>query len=105
MSQSGKGFTLGFLTGALVGSVVALLYAPDSGTKLRGQVSYRVSSYADEMNKLIRKLKAEQQKISSDAKQKGDDVVSDAKKRADDLIKEAEVLLSNIEKGKTKNGN
>lgn len=105
MSQSGKGFTLGFLTGALVGSVVALLYAPDSGTKLRGQVSYRVSSYADEINKLIRQLKAEKENISSDAKQKGDDIVTDAKKRADDLIQEAEALLSNIEKGKAKNGN
>lgn len=105
MSQSGKGFTLGFLTGAMVGSVVALLYAPESGTKLRGQVSYRVSSYVDEINRLIRQLKKEKAKFSSDAKQKGDDVVSDAKKRADDLIKEAEALLSNIEKGKTKNGN
>lgn len=105
MSQSGKGFTLGLLTGALIGSIVALLYAPDSGTKLRGRVSYRVSSYGDEINRLIKKLKAEKENISSDAKQKGDDIVSDAKKRADDLIKEAEALLVNIEKGKAKNGN
>ncbi len=96
---------MGFLTGAVVGSVVALLYAPESGSKLRGQVSYRVSSYKDDVNKLIRQLKAEKEKISSEAKKQGDDVVTDAKKRADDLIKEAEALLSNIEKGKIKNGN
>ncbi|PKD45302.1 YtxH domain-containing protein [Rhodohalobacter barkolensis] len=98
MSNSGKGFTLGFITGTLVGSAVALLYAPDSGSNTRGKISYQVSNYVDELNKLINQLKNEREKIASDAKQKGDDVVSDAKKRADDLIKEAEALLENIEK-------
>lgn len=95
-----KEFTFGFITGAIVGSAFALLYAPDSGSTTRGRISYRVSSYGDEINNLIRKLKAEKEKFSSEAKQKGDDVVSDAKKRADDLIKEAESLLENIEKSK-----
>jgi gas vesicle protein len=101
MNRSGTNFTIGFIAGALVGSAVALLYAPDSGLNTRGRISYRVSSYGDEINKLIKKLKAEQKKFSSDAKQKGDDVVTDAKKRADDLIKEAEALLENIEKSKS----
>jgi gas vesicle protein len=103
MANSGKGFALGLLTGAAIGSIVALLYAPDSGSKLRGKVTYKVSAYGDEINKLIRKLKAEKEKIASDAKQQGDNVVSDAKKRADDLIKEAEALLDNIEKTKPNN--
>ena len=102
MNRSGKEFALGFLTGAVVGSAFALLYAPDTGSTTRGRLSYRVSSYGDEVNKLIKKLKAEKEKFSSDAKQKGDDVVTDAKKRADDLIKEAEALLDNIEKSKSK---
>ncbi len=96
-----KEFAFGFITGAVVGSALALLYAPDTGSTTRGRISYRVSSYGDEVNNLIRKLKAEKEKFSSDAKQKGDDVVSDAKKRADDLIKEAETLLENIEKSKS----
>ena len=103
MAKSGKDFTLGFITGAAVGSIIALLYAPDSGSKLRGKVTYKVSAYGEEINKLIRKLKAEKEKIASDAKKQGDDVVSDAKKRADDLIKEAEALLDNIDKSKPKN--
>lgn len=103
MANSGKGFTLGLITGAAIGSIVALLYAPDSGSNLRGKVTYRVSTYGDEINRLIKKLKVEKEKIASDAKQKGDDVVSDAKKRADDLIKEAEALLDNIERTKPKN--
>ncbi|MCC5943171.1 MAG: YtxH domain-containing protein [Balneolaceae bacterium] len=102
MSRSGKGFIIGFFTGAAIGTAAALLYAPDSGSNTRGKLSYRVSSYGDEINNLIKKLKAEKEKFTSDAKQKSDDVVTDAKKRADDLIKEAEALLDNIEKTKPK---
>lgn len=103
MSKSDKGFALGLLAGAAIGSAVALLYAPDSGSNLRGKLSYRVSAYTDELNRLIRQLKAEKEKFTSDAKQKSDNVVTDAKKRADDLIKEAENLLANIEKNKSLN--
>lgn len=100
MSKPGKDFTLGLLTGALIGSAVSLLYAPDSGTTTRGKLSYRLSSYLDELNRLVEKLKDEKEKISSDAKQKSDQIVSDAKKQADDLIREAENLLENIERSK-----
>ena len=98
MSSSGKDFTIGLITGALIGSAVAILYAPDSGSNTRDKISYRLSTYVDELNKLIDELQNEKEKYVSDAKKKGDDVVSDAKKRADDLIREAESLLENIEK-------
>lgn len=100
MSKSGKGFALGLLSGVAIGSAIALLYAPDTGSTTRGKLSYRLSNYIEELNKLIEKLKNEKDKFSSDAKKKSDDVVSDAKNRADDLIKEAEALLENIEKSK-----
>ncbi|TVR18892.1 MAG: YtxH domain-containing protein [Balneolaceae bacterium] len=102
MSRTSKGFIIGFISGAALGTAAALLYAPDSGSNTRGKLSYRVSAYGDEINHLIKKLKAEKEKFTSDAKQKSDDVVTDAKKRADDLIKEAEALLDNIEKTKPK---
>ncbi|MDX1640182.1 MAG: YtxH domain-containing protein [Balneolaceae bacterium] len=100
MSNSGKDFALGLITGALIGSAAAILYAPDKGSNTRGRLSYQLSKYIDDINRLIKKLQDEKNKFSSDAKQKGDDVVTDAKKRADDLIKEAETLLENIEKSK-----
>ncbi|WP_234573290.1 YtxH domain-containing protein [Rhodohalobacter sp. 614A] len=100
MSNSGKDFTLGLVAGALLGTAAALLYAPDKGSNTRGRLSYQLSKYIDDINRLIKKLQDEKNKFSSDAKQKGDDVVTDAKKRADDLIKEAETLLENIEKSK-----
>ena len=98
MSKS-KDFTLGLLSGALVGSVVALLYAPDKGSNTRDIISYRLSTYIDELSQLIDKLSEEKASIS-EAKRKGDLVVEDAKKRAEDLIHEAEDLLGSIEETK-----
>lgn len=101
MSRSGTDFTIGLITGALIGSTIALLYAPDSGSNTRNKLTYRLNSYVNDLNKLIKQLKHEKEMISSDAKVKSDKVVSDAKKQADDLIKEAETLLKNIEKSKS----
>lgn len=99
MSKS-KDFTLGLLSGALIGSVVALLYAPDKGSNTRDIISYRMSKYLDELTQLINKLSDEQAMIS-EAKKKGNLVVEDARQRAEDLIKEAEKLLNNIEDSKS----
>lgn len=98
MSKS-KDFTFGLLTGALIGSVVALLYAPDKGSNTRDVLSYRLSKYLDELSQLIDKLSDEQEMIS-EAKRKGDLVVEDARQRAEDLIQEAESLLDSIEDSK-----
>lgn len=94
-----KNFTFGLLSGALVGSVVALLYAPDKGSNTRDIISYRLSSYIDELSYLIDQLSKEKASMS-EAKRKGDLVVEDARKRAEDLINEAEDLLGSIEKAK-----
>lgn len=99
MDRSGN-FLLGLITGAAIGSITALLLAPDSGANTRDKLSYQLSRYVEDIENLIAQLQQEKENFSSDAKQKGDDVVSDAKKRADDLIREAESLLENIEKSK-----
>ncbi len=100
MSNSGKGFIIGILTGAAIGSALSILYAPDKGRNTRDKISYRLSKYVDDLNEIIKELKREKEKLSSDAKDKGNKVVEDAKNRADDLIREAEDLLENIERKK-----
>ena len=97
MSKTGN-FIVGLVTGAMAGTVLALLYAPDTGKNTRDRLSYRLSSYRDELNDLIDQLSQEKQKLISEAKKKGEAVVSDAKQKADHLIKEAEDLLHSIEK-------
>ncbi|MGF1671749.1 MAG: YtxH domain-containing protein [Balneolaceae bacterium] len=100
MSNTGKGLVIGLLTGAVIGSAISILYAPDKGRNTRDRLSYQLSKYIDDLNDIIAELKKEKRNLASDAKQKGDKVIQDAKHRADDLIKEAENLLSNIEKNK-----
>ena len=89
MNKSGN-FIAGILTGALAGTVLALLYAPDTGKNTRNRLSY-------ELNDLIAQLREEKQQLISEAKDKGDKVVQSAKQKADDLIKEAETLLESID--------
>lgn len=95
MSKS-KDFTLGLISGALVGSAIALLYAPDKGSNTRDVLSYRLGNYMDELSHLIDKL-SDEKKAISEAKRQGNLVVEDARDRAEDLINEAEDLLNNIE--------
>jgi gas vesicle protein len=42
-------FLIGTLLGGLVGAVLALLFAPSSGTELRGQISERTNGIATEI--------------------------------------------------------
>lgn len=91
-----KDYTVGLVSGAIVGSIFALLYAPDKGSNTRDVVSYRLSSYIGEVKRLIDELTHEQH-ITSDAKKKSDLVVEDARQRAEDLIKEAEDMLDEME--------
>lgn len=99
MDNYNRGFGLGLITGALAGSVVALLYAPDKGSNTRDRLSYRLTNYLEELTDLIDRLQNEKA-IVSDAKKQGDLVVEDARKRAEDLIAEAEDLLETINETK-----
>lgn len=97
MSKTGN-FIVGLFTGAMAGTALALLYAPDTGKNTRDRLSYRLSNYRDELNDLISELRKEKQKLISEAKEKGEAVVIDAKQKADHLINEAENLLHSIDK-------
>ena len=65
-------YVLGFLMGALVGTMVALLFAPSSGEELRSNIKTRAESeYAklqDEMQKGMNELRSRMDRMSSDVK-------------------------------------
>ena len=87
------------ITGAAIGSVVAILLAPDKGSNTRSKVTYHIQNYIDELREIISEL-SQQGKTVSDAKRQGDEIVEDARSKAEDLLREAEDLLSNINQGK-----
>ena len=43
------GFLIGAMIGGLVGTTVALLFAPTSGTELRSQISNRAQTFATDI--------------------------------------------------------
>jgi gas vesicle protein len=100
MSRYTKGFALGLLTGAALGSIIALFYAPDKGENTRDKVSFKLRNYLDELNRLASNIRAEKNGAQSEAKQRGTAVVAEAQQRAEDLINEAEELLKSMNKGK-----
>src|SRR5690554_4771213 len=97
MSKFSNGFTLGLITGAVVGGAVALLYAPNKGKDLRDKISYRLHSLLDDLNDTLERLQKEEAII---AQSESERVVAEAQQKAEDLIKEAEDLLKNISEGK-----
>ena len=42
-------FFVGIILGGLVGATLALLFTPESGTELRGQIRQRALSFTDEI--------------------------------------------------------
>jgi len=96
--NTGK-FLLGVISGAALGSLLALLYAPDTGTNIRDRLSYRLNHYLEELSDLIDRLNQEKL-IISDAKKQGNLVVEDAQQKAESLINEAEELLEAINEAK-----
>ena len=75
MVNKGIGFLAGFVIGALTGAVVALLFAPESGEELRGEIEARGSELRDQ----------------------GRIVISDNVRKAQQAVQDAQSRLSKAE--------
>jgi gas vesicle protein len=101
MSRFTKGFAFGLITGATIGSIIAILYAPDKGDVTRDKLRFKLRTYLDDLNQLMSKIKNQKNDLISEAKIQGSEVVADAQQKAEDLIFEAEELLKSIQQAKT----
>lgn len=98
MDKYTKGYLSGIFTGALLGSAVALLFAPEAGKTFRKKITFRLGSLLDELDDVQKKIVERKKEIGdNEAKLQGDRVVAEAQKRAEDLIDEAEQLIQAIE--------
>lgn len=78
-------FIGGLLTGAVIGGVVALLFAPKSGKETREDLKQKLDEYGKEV-----------EKIKAKAKQKSGAVKEDLKSKINDLAQEIENLSKAI---------
>ena len=95
MSKSSKTFWA-FMTGAAIGSVLGILYAPDKGENTRNKLLYQLQKYRDQLQNLISDLVEGKEIPETMAKSEGKKVVNDAREKAERLLEDVESMMSQI---------
>jgi gas vesicle protein len=98
----GKGLLIGFLTGAAVGSIIALLFAPKSGKELREDIKNKSQDFIEDADKYISNAKDKASQLINEGKKKSEKLVADTKEKVETLLTEAERILNDA---KDKAGN
>lgn len=93
-NSMGKGLLIGFLTGAAVGSIIALLYAPKSGKELRQDIKVKSQDFMEDAEQYLANAKDKASQLINEGKKKSEKLVADAKEKVDTLLGEAEKILS-----------
>lgn len=92
----GRGLVIGFLTGTIVGAIIALLYAPKSGRELRAEIKQKSGELKDQTDEYLHVARMKAVDILNEAKRRSDQLVSDAKKKADTILGDADRLMTDI---------
>ncbi len=78
------GFIAGLLVGGVIGSVLAMLYTPVSGKKMRKNIGKTTDDFIDNVNDIV-----------ETGKEKVDGLLKDGKKKATSIIDDAKKIVSN----------
>lgn len=87
---STKSFLLGVVAGGVVGSLIALLYAPKSGKKLRMEIMEKKDELMGDAEHYISATKDKAAKLVSEGKKKAEAIMEEAVKKAEQISKKAE---------------
>lgn len=98
MSKTGSSLLV-FFSGLLAGTLVGILYAPDSGINTRDRVTFRLEKYKGKLEELLSDLvRSKEQLPESVAKSDGERVINDAREKAKQLLDDVDNLLDQIKK-------
>ena len=96
MSKNGSPL-FAFITGAALGAVFGVLYAPDKGSATREKLSFRLDKYKKMLEEFLDDLvEGKDTPLTSEAKSQGQKVVSEAKNKAERLLGDIDELLEQI---------
>ena len=85
-----------FISGAAVGAIVGILYAPDQGENTRDKLSYRLDKYKEMLESLLDDIAEGKELNLSAAKSDGEKVINSAKEKAEQLLSDVDDLLGQI---------
>jgi gas vesicle protein len=88
---------IALLLGAAVGIVGGVLFAPSRGTNVRSTLSYRIRSYVEKLQELLKALSHTKTAVSSQAKSAGQEVIDETISRAKQLLQDANELAAQLE--------
>lgn len=95
MSRSGRDLAF-FLTGIATGALVGILFAPEKGEITRDRLSYRLSKYREQLDKLVNELMPSDDLPENFQKSEGQRVVKDAREKAERLLEDVDRLMAQI---------
>lgn len=75
-------FTSGLILGGIVGSVLGILYAPDSGKRTRKKIQRKSDELVDDVVK-----------YAHQSRDRAEEIVEDGRKRVEELMDEAKASL------------
>ncbi len=93
------GAILALVTGTAVGTILGILYAPDTGINTRDRLTFRLDKTKEKLEDLLNELMKGKDMPPSTARTEGQKVINDAKEKAERLLNDVEDIIGQI-KGK-----
>jgi len=97
MSKNTGQSMIALLTGAAIGAGIAILYAPDKGSKTRGKIRKGAQRAQRDLEAKLREAKgiigAKAESVKANVGERLDDLLSDASYKAEDVLNALESKL------------
>lgn len=90
-------FVIGFFFGAVLGGVVGLLFAPQSGEETRDQLRQKSIELSEQASERAEEARAKAEKILAEAREKIDQVSKELQTRTQELQTRVQELQTQVE--------